>query len=338
MNKIFLILFFLSLFIANSFSQDFTKDLEIALPAFKIHNSLYKKINFLDSRIYKSQIGVLSIGPLRNRDARLILKEPFGKQLTNLLNALIDSTAKDGELLFQLNRFNYVEPRATRFCSFSAELYTLQGNQYQRISSIDTVIMLSGYDVTSPLIVRASKIITDLIADNLLKQPVDSTYYNIAEVKNIDSIDKRKIPLYNVANYRNGIYRSYRSFMNQIPDEEGIINMKRDEAISSVKILDSTGKKVKIKSKDIYAVVSKGFPFIATEYGYYQMQHIGDDFFFTGDVKVAASIGDVVTGQIIFGVVGALSNASGTQTTFQMVIDYKNGKFIHLRKIEPVAQ
>jgi len=338
MRKIFLILFISSSSFVNSFSQDFTKDFEISLPTFKVHNSLYNKISFLDSRIYKLQIGVISIGPLRNRDARLILKEPFTKQLTNILNALIDSTAKDGELLFQLKRFNYVEPRATRFCSFSAELYSRQGNQYQRVSSIDTIIMVSGYDITSPLIVRGSKIITDLIANNLSKNPIDSTYYNIAQVEHIDSIDKRKIPLYNTANYKDGLYRSYKSFMNQTPDEQGMVNMKKDETISSIKIIDSTGNKVKIKSKDIYAVVSKGFPFIATEYGYYQLQHMGDDFFFTGDVKVAASVGDVVTGQIVFGVIGALSNASGNQTTFQMIIDYKTGKFIHLRKIEPVTQ
>src|ERR1700722_11827046 len=203
-DKMSLIIFFLLLSIANSFSQDLTKDFEIILPTYKVPNSNYKKISFLDSRDYKKQIGLLSIGPLRNQDARLVLKAPFTTRLTSVLNSLIDSTAKEGELLFQLRRFNYAEPRGTRYCNLSAELYSSAGGRYQRISAIDTIIVVSGYDITKPLTILGSKMMTDLIANSLLMKPFDSTYYSIAEVEKMDSIEKRKIPVYNATNYVDG--------------------------------------------------------------------------------------------------------------------------------------
>jgi hypothetical protein len=50
-----------------------------------------------------------------------------------------------------------------------------------------------------------------------------------------------------------------------LPDRQGMIDARKDSSIASVKILDPNGNKIKIKSKNIYAVVNKGQTFVATE-------------------------------------------------------------------------
>jgi hypothetical protein len=120
--------------------------------------------------------------------------------------------------------------------------------------------------------------------------------------------------------------------MNQIPDKQIIVVMK-GEKISSVKTIDENGKKVNIKTKDIYSIVDKGRLFIATEYGYYPLQKLNDDFFFTGKAKVNANTGDVVAATLFFGIIGGLI-ASDANATFEMKIDHLNGGFIRLREIK----
>ncbi len=67
----------------------------------KVSNSLYKTIFFLDSREDTADIGAINVGVL-NHPAKLKLRMPFQPQLQMLMDSLIDSSAGNGELLFQL--------------------------------------------------------------------------------------------------------------------------------------------------------------------------------------------------------------------------------------------
>jgi hypothetical protein len=333
MNKLFLALLVLSFSGTELFSQDITKDFEINLPGYKVQNSLYNKIDFLDSRLDNTQIGIVGVGLLRGIDATLISTTPFNIQLASVFNSLIDSTAKDGEILFQLNQFNFKEETGSRYCYFNAALYFEKDARYKKIAYIDTVIIVTASNVTKALTVAGSNAINGFIARALLQGPSDSISYNINEVENMDSVEKQNILLYNAIKYTDGLYTSYTSFMKQQPDRQGIVDTRKDGSISSVKIIDSTGKKVKVKPATIYAVVDKGIPFIATEYGYYPLQKINNNFFFTGDVRIAASTGDMNSSGIILGLAGALLTKPGIEETFEMKIDYLNGVFIHIRAI-----
>jgi len=95
-------------------------------------------------------------------------------------------------------------------------------------------------------------------------------------------------------------------------------------------------KKTKVHPKNIYALVYKGLPFIATQYGYYSAQKGADNnFYFTGDVKTVVSQRDISTTQMGFGIIGAeLARVAGNKDTYVMMIDYRTGGFIHLKKIE----
>ena len=337
MYKSALFLILLSLSVHQGISQNKTEDFVITLPETKVPNSLYNKISFLDSRYDTSHFGIVQLGAF-NRKARVLPETPFGKQLSNLLTALTDGSAKDGEILLQLRQFSFAEITGATsekgYCYMRADLYSKTNDQYQKLGMVDTVILVKAMDVTRALFRRGSKTITDFLAEFITKTPLDQTYYSFNDVQNIDAIEKRKITLYSVATLSDGVYDSYKSFMNQMPDRKAEVVIKNDK-IESVKSLSGDGKMEKIKAKDIYAVVHDGKPFIATEYGYYPLQKTGGDFFFTGKAKVNPNVGDVIAAQFFFGIIGGLI-ASDASSTFEMKLDHINGGFMRLREIKEI--
>jgi hypothetical protein len=319
-------------------AQDRVRFFEITSPKYKVQNSLYRTIGFLDSREDSSLIGVVNIGLLKNQEAKLILRSPVLPQLTKLVDSLTDSSAREGEVLFHLKDFYFSETMGSRYCYLNAGLYAKEGSQYKKISFLDTVIIIKVSDVTKALLSEGNKIIADFIAKGLLQQPADTPSYGIADVKNMNNIEKEQIPAYTTDKYTDGIYTSYLSFKSQTPDKQGLVEIKRDGSISSVKIVDTDGKKSKVKSKNLYAVISGGKPFIATEYGYYPLERINNIFLFTGDVRVAASTGDMRAAQFGFGLIGAALESSGNQETYELIIDHLNGRFVHLRPVKKPAE
>ncbi|MEP6585017.1 MAG: hypothetical protein ABJA90_12160 [Ginsengibacter sp.] len=335
MSKSLLIQWFILLNCFTSYSQNRTEDFEIALPEQKVQNSLYNKISFLDSRDDTTYMGIVQLGAF-NKKAKVISKIPLEAQLRKVMSSLTDSTGKNGELLFQLRQFNFAEITGAvnekGYCYLKAALYSKTRDQYQSISSIDTVILIKSMDVTRALFRNGSKVISNFIETNLLHEPGSLNYYSYNDVVNMDSIEKRSIAVYNISKFSDGLYNTYTSFKNQTSDAEISVNMK-DEKIFSVKALDKMGKAVKVKAKDIYAIVYNGQPFIATEYGYYPLQKMNDDFFFTGRAKVTAKTGDVIAASFFFGIIGGLI-ASNSEAIFEMKIDHSNGGFIRMKEIK----
>jgi hypothetical protein len=251
-----------------------------------------------------------------------------------------DSSA-DGKLLLQLRQFNFAEITGAMsekgYCYLRAQLYSKAGKHYQEISSIDTVIFIKALDVTKALFRKGSEAITDFIAANLIKKPDSiSIFYSLADINKIDSIEKRKMLLYNVSSFSDGLYLTFESFANQIPDRKEMVEMK-NENIIGIRVQGASGKPEKIKAKNVYAIVHNGRPFIATEYGYYPLQKRDGDFYFTGKAKVTANTGDVIAANVFFGILGGLI-ASNADATFEMKIDHLNGGFIRLREIKALSE
>jgi hypothetical protein len=320
--------------VSGLYAQDLIREFEILPTKIKVHNSFYNKIDFLDSRGDSSRIGVVQVGLLKNRDAKLLLKTPFLPQLQELVRSLIDSSAADGEMLFQLRQFNFIEFTGTRYCYLDAELYAKGDSGYKKLSVLDTLIVVGSADVAKLLTIFANKIIADFVAGGLRKLAWSNTSYSLSNLKNIDSVEKSEIPLYQATEYSDGIYTSYESFKIQVPDMKGIVTIKNDGTLSTVKIVDTGGKKIKLRSKNLYAVVQKGHLFIATEYGYYPLQKINDNFFFTGDIKKAPSSQDVNIASMGFGLLGGGLASMGYRARYDMIIDHLNGRFFHLREIK----
>lgn len=333
MKKLTLLCIFTLLIFTHLFSQRFTEDFEISLPDQKVEHSLYKTIECIDSRYDTTFVGIIQLGAF-NKKAKVIPKIPLSVQLQNVLNSLTDTSSKDGELLFQLRQFNFAELTGVTsekgYCYLRADLYTKGSAGYQKISSIDTVIFIKAIDVTRSLFRRASKTITNFIAGNLLQESSDSNYYSLNEVIKMDSIEKRKIKVYNTLKYTDGLYLTYQSFKDQVPDKQIIVEMENNKVVS-MNILNKKGKEVLLKTKDAYAIVVEGKPFISTDYGFYLMKKIDDDFKFVGRAQTNARAGDVIAASFFFGVMGGVI-ATNASAVFEMKIDHVSGGLIRLRE------
>lgn len=333
MKKLTLLCIFTLLIFTHLFSQRFTEDFEISLPDQKVEHSLYKTIECIDSRYDTTFVGIIQLGAF-NKKAKVIPKIPLSVQLQNVLNSLTDTSSKDGELLFQLRQFNFAELTGVTsekgYCYLRADLYTKGSAGYQKISSIDTVIFIKAIDVTRSLFRRASKTITNFIAGNLLQESSDSNYYSLNEVIKMDSIEKRKIKVYNTLKYTDGLYLTYQSFKDQVPDKQIIVEMENNKVVS-MNILNKKGKEVLLKTKDAYAIVVEGKPFISTDYGFYLMKKIDDDFKFVGRAQTNARAGDVIAASFFFGVMGGVI-ATNASAVFEMKIDHISGGLIRLRE------
>ena|SRR5579872_6057053 len=316
-------------------AQGKTADFQLAAPEQKISNSLYSTIGYLDSRKDTTNLGIVQLGAF-NIKAKVVPRIPFRQQLTAMLDSLTDRTAGKGSLLLQVEHFSFGEVTGAfserGYFNLRANLYSDSGGLYQTVARIDTLMVVKAGDVTKPMLRNASKLIIEFIASNLDKRASDPAYYSMNDVMNIDSIDKQKLKLYTTTTYADGIYLTYRAFRDQVPDKPIRAKLK-DGQISSVRTTDSSGAWVKVKSKNLYALVYEGKPFAATTYGFYELGKRDNDFYFTGEVKVTADATDVIVAGMIFGLLGSLL-ASNADATFEMQIDHVSGGFIRIREIK----
>jgi hypothetical protein len=329
MNKLFLFLFFTTIITGNISAQTYPEDFIIPLSGQTVHNSLYKTIGFIDSRPTDGLI---------NRKPKRVTAIPISNQLNNLMDSLTDSTAKDGALLLQLRLLNFAEVTGTinqkGTCYLRAILYSKKGDRYQKINSIDTSVGIQvSPNLSKGALANGGKIISAFITDNLLQESTDSISYSLNDIKKIDSVEKSQLKLYTTLTYTEGLYYSYESFKNQVPDKQIIkADTNMNGNVFAVKIIDN-GQKIKIKPKEMYAVVYKGVPYMATKYGCYKMQKTDGNFFFTGDLEIKSDIGDSVANDAAYGLLGVVASL-GEETTFDMRLDHANGKFIRLKQVE----
>lgn len=338
MNKLTLgVLFLLGFCNLSVYSQDITetKDFELIVPASHIQNSLYHSIDFIDARSDKTNLGLVQLGAF-NHQAQVVPQSPFPGQLQKVMLAVTDSTAKNGALLFHLRQLKFAEATAMTsekgYCYLKAGLYSKNDNHYQKLAAIDTLLEIKSLDVTKAILKGGSKLITDFIASNLLKEASDARIYTHQELAKMDSTEKRELIVYNTDKYTEGLYYNYKSFSNQKPDKNIFVETKKDGRIASVKISGEDNNLVKVKPKEVYAIVYNGKPYIATQYGYYPVEKSKDDFYFTGKVKVAASPADIMVAQMMFGVVG-VALAASANAVYEIRIDHTDGSFIKIREV-----
>lgn len=301
----------------------------------KITNSLYSGIQFLDSRQDSSSMGFVQKGIMNNY--HLVTTDiPLQKQIQDMLDRVIDSTAGSRQLLFQLRHFSFSEvakPLSEKgYCYFRAILWVINGDKYQLLSRIDTGIVVQGAEASFKLFDKSNELVVSFLKNNLTLTPEpENNSYSLLEVKNIDILEKRKLPVYRVSVYKDGLYRNYESFKNQIPDLEAIFEMD-DKQIHKVKVIDSTGKQKDIDRKRIYAVVREGIAYIANEYGYYELKKVKSDFFFIGTSKMSYTAGESFSLWYHYGLVGLMA-AREKVGSWQFKLDHLNGAFIPIRQL-----
>ncbi|MDF2190422.1 hypothetical protein [Paraflavitalea sp. CAU 1676] len=322
----------------TSIAQRTSEDFNITLPEQKVAHSRYNSFRLVDGRADSSDMGIVQLGAF-NRKAFVRPVTPIAAQMQHVFRELIDTSAANGELVLLLRSLSFAEVTKAMsekgYCYFRADLFAQSPAGYRAIDRIDTVILVSSMDVTRAMFRRGSKTIGDFLAQNLVKEPTDQQDYSLADIIAYDSVQKRKLPVYNTATYREGVYRSFEAFVQQQPEvTNATVALGKNGIPEKVSIPDSAaGKPVKVKSKDLYALVYEGKPYIATDYGYYPLEKKNDDFLFTGKAKVNAASGDVMMASFFFGIIGGLLASSPHDAVFDMKIDHLSGGFVRLKQV-----
>lgn len=309
----------------------------IALPEQKVPDSRYNSLLFIDGRTDTSHMGIVQLGAF-NKKTFVVPETPLGQQFQAIFNHLIDSSARQGECVFLLRQFSFAEITKAMsekgYCYLRAALFAKTGEGYQKINAIDTVVVVSAMDVTQAMFRRGNKTIHEFIGQSLQRTPEDTFLYSLADLGALDSVEKRRIPVYNTTTYTEGVYATYEAFKQQKPDKPEAVIETDKESLFVVKITNEKGKKEKIKSKELYAIVRDGKPYIATEFGYYPLDRRLDDFYFTGKTKVAASQGDIAVASVFFGLIGGLLASQPVEAVFEMKVDHVSGGFIRLKEVQ----
>jgi hypothetical protein len=314
----------------SAFSQNRKEPFNIPAAEQKVSNSLYNEISFIDARADTANMGFVQLG-MFNARADIIFKKPFRDQLSTLIREISDVTAQKNTLYFQLRKFSFSEQTNTfserGYFRFRAGLFRKLDDRFIKINDVDTTILIKASDVTKSLIQHAGTEIIDFVQQNLQNDGIALTSFSLAQIENPDSVEKTNIKLYTTTQYTDGLYLSYKSFSSQIPDGPMIVEEKNNK-IKSVKTTDSTGKMIKVKSRDVYAMVYKGQLYAATSYDFFPLTKDKEDFYFTGKVKAGV---DPMAG-LMFGLMGSLLSST-SYYTFEMKIDHISGDFIRIRYI-----
>lgn len=317
------------------------EDFSIAMPEQKVANSLYNHCRFIDGRRDTADMGIVQLGAF-NRKARVQPEKPIGQQVQTVFEQLLDSSAKEGEFVFLLRSLSFAEvTKATSekgYVYLRANAFAKTAEGYKPLGRVDTVVLVKSLDVTRAMFRQGSKAITEFMGQHLVKAPDTGLVYNLAEVMALDSMEKRLLPVYNTATYTEGVYKSFAAFLQQQPEiTNAVIKMNKDAVPETVRIMNESGKQEKIKSKELYALVHQGKPYIATDYGYYPLEKKDDDFYFTGKAKVNANSGDVMMASFFFGIIGGLLASSPHDALFYMKVDHVGGGFVRIREL-PASQ
>ena len=329
-------------------AQERTVEFEIVMPDVKVTNSLYNTIRFIDSRDDPDYFGTLLLherhgflistqSNLRQGDmypSVVIVKVPLAVQFESLMRSLVDGNANNATLYFQLREFAFAETTAFAgnkgYFYFKAGIYARQGTNYKKLSTIDTIVTIKSTSLLNDLAVTASNVISRFVASNLLKVPSDSVSFTANEIAEIDNTEKSKIPIYYGSIWRDGLYATYNSFKNQIPDQWVIVEMHKEE-ISLIKRINNKGKEESVPAQDIYAVVYKGVPYIAIQNNYYKLFRKETDFFFITEGKLYISpVNIFVTTPVFFGLLSKIRQGR----SYLMKIDHSSGGFKQIKEVE----
>ena len=323
-----------SLYVWIAVAQQKIQPFEIIKPKNKIESSLYSRIKVLDSRIDTLDMGFVQTG-ISNEKTRVYFETPLSVQINNLMGELIDSNAKEGELLFQLRKLNFSEITTMSevgLCNLRAELYANKGDVYLKLASVDTLIRISAMDVTKSLLKKGGVTISDLISKNMKREPMSNETYTFADIQQIDYTERRRTPVYNVEKYTDGLYNTFNSFKKQQPDGQAIIE-KSDPYKIVAKTILKNGKTKVTNCKEVFAIIYQGEIYIATDYGFSLMKKKNDDFYFTGRATVSADQNKVMVASLMFGLLGAAIASSDNSALFYIKLDHKNGRFIRLKEL-----
>ncbi|RZK12497.1 MAG: hypothetical protein EOO46_02910, partial [Flavobacterium sp.] len=288
-----------------------TEDFNIVKPEYKTQSN-FSHLQIIDSRKDTANYGIVQKGAF-NKRALVQPRIPIAVQLDSIFNLLKanEGTIPEDTLVIQLRDMKFAEIteafKETGYFYLRANAYLKKGQSFTEVNSTDIIETVSAMDVTQKNYKNASRIINDFMSKAMSsKASVDRTL-SLEQIIQIDKIEKQAIPFYASEKLTDGIYRSYLALKDQTPNYTDFkVERNKKGEIRDVKFLDYREKYISINRDNIYGFVENGVPYIATDYGYYQLIKKDDDYFYTGRVRVAGDAAAVAAASIMFGVIGGI--------------------------------
>lgn len=335
MNKClyFVLTILMGLMVHSTFAQKLEEDFHIILEdTITPVSSQYAHLEFIDSRLDTMNLGVVQKGAF-NRKARVKNQVPLEKQFDSVFNRVNSFKNENGDtLVFQLRNMKFAELtqsfKETGFFYLRGTLYKKQGGNYYEISKMDTVAQFNAGDVTKKNYKNGTSVLLNFFKKGITLTPSEE-FYTVEQVLNIDDLEKQQIPLYTSEVYTNGIYKDFESFKNLTPNSDSIqVKKNKKGKILSVSYKGDTGVYYEANPKFFYAFVYEGIPYICTEFGFYEVTKMNDNFYYTGRVKVTPNTAKMVVASALFGVIGAIITTENSNNECIIMIDHLSGESI----------
>ncbi len=302
------------------------KDLVLTYHGSPIDGSLYNKIQYLDSRNGQSNLGYVKGGFMSGFN-NVVDNPPIPIQLESLLSSMVDQTALDGTLLLQLRYYKFYMDNDLGMCKLRINLYHQKADEYYFINRIDTLIEAK----TKEILTKGSDLFVNSIANNLTMAPVGDVPFSLAQIKDIDNFEKEDIPLYVNKTFKDGLYPTFESFINQEPDTRELQPKIKKFELKEIKVPgNEPGKWRSLEPKHIYAVVINGKLYISYDNKFFLGYFDGNDIKFsyqyspgTGVQGVSLGFG-IGSGGYQGGGIGLILGKRPKETTI-MKIDHLDG-------------
>jgi len=316
-----------------------TKEFFIPVLEGRSMESDYKKILLLDLRYDTLDNGFI----LQNRKKlSLVIATSFRKQLSDVLNSLIDTSGARGTLLLVLRKFKLVERNDIDFeygyCFMRASIFAKAESNYKRINDIDTLITLKDSEVTDTLLNDARNNFVNLIARSLKTEVNGKPEYTYNDIVQMDDHEKKIIPIYNNNTFTDGIYLSWNSFSKQKPDYTGAQLSYKWNTNVRIKVKDKEGKLLKLSGNEIYGFVDKNIPYVCTDYGACIVEKKNNELFYIGKSKITPDNEEYSVSITLAELLGSNTAkvVTGLRPPFGLFIsriDHVDGSFMRVKKI-----
>ena len=311
----------------------------------KLSSSIFSKFEVIDTRYDTAHTGFVQRGLLNRREEIKFPWKSAREEMIYAINKMIDSVHKeDGTVMINIRKFFIAEvTEATREfgkVEIKAGCYLKHDSIYREMFTIDTAYIIpGGLDVTKRLLDTVPELWGAFVQKIATFNPYDcdpTNDFTDYDVHHIDELEKKKIPVYNVAFPKKGLYASYDDFKNNRPSQENvIIEFKKGFSRPFIFEVNEKGKKGKEILRKYYYMVSDGERmFISRPQSLYEVTKRDGNFYFTGLGKDRADMGTVVAASVLFGAIAGGAAANYDTATFEFIIEHNTGRFIPFRKIK----
>lgn len=319
MKKTYILLIFVLCLFNSTSAQNIAFRLVIP-EAPIISNSLYNQIESIDDRN-------------QNDPNNMFIDESvFTDELNHMIQRITDRTAKNGILFLQLRNLRIEKQKNKEEAQIRFTLYERINESYFLIGTLNTSINIESTELRSEII---SNTIIDFISGSLTKNYTDNRSFSPEDIHHIAFFEKEHLKAYNTESFADGIYATYKEFMNQTPDSREITPKFKNDELKEIKIKNPNNNKLrKIPAEQIFAVVIDGQPYLSYKKKFVTLRKENDEFCFEAEISrnrtgiaPSFSIGIGSGGYRGGGIgIGILTHSQKEKVTF--MIDHLNGNII----------